>query len=307
MTMSRRTLLRDSAVMGGLAAITTMTGCATRASSAMQLAEHREPLPANPLTPPKEGSIPVAFVISEGIDMIDLCGPWEVFHQAASPIPFHLFSVGENRNPVKVMAGGMQLIADYTVHDAPQPKIVVIPAQFGTIGIVEWVRKVAPGADVTMSVCTGSDLLARTGLLAGKSATTHHGAYRQLAVDFPDIHVKRGVRFVEDGNIATAGGLSSGIDLALRVVQRYFGVEAAEKTAYQLEYQGTGWKNPESNAVYAKSRFSTPGHPVCPVCEMEVNAATAPQWTYKGETYYFMNEAHKKQFEENPEKYLGTM
>jgi len=86
-----------------------------------------------------------------------------------------------------------------------------------------------------MSVCTGAYLLAETGLLAGKSATTHHGAYVDLARKFPDIHVKRGARFVEDGNLASSGGLSCGIDLAFRVVERYFGREVAKQAAMAAE------------------------------------------------------------------------
>ena len=86
-----------------------------------------------------------------------------------------------------------------------------------------------------------------------------------------------GARFVEDGNLATAGGLSSGIDLALRVVERYFGREVAQKTAYDLEYQGQGWMNPESNQLYATAPVSTAEHPLCAVCGMDVDPATAPK------------------------------
>jgi YHS domain-containing protein len=125
-------------------------------------------------------------------------------------------------------------------------------------------------------------------------------------VDFPDIHVKRGARFVEDGNLATAGGLSSGIDLALRVVERYFGREAATKTAYQMEYQGQGWLNPDSNNIYAKVPISTEEHPLCPVCEMEVDRKVAPTSIYRGKTYYFCMDADKAAFDANPGKYLGS-
>jgi putative intracellular protease/amidase len=77
--------------------------------------------------------------------------------------------------------------------------------------VIAWVRKVTQTSDVTMSVCTGAFLLAKTGLLHGKSVATHHGAYAELAMAFPDMFVKRGARFVESGNIASSGGLSSGI------------------------------------------------------------------------------------------------
>ena len=170
--------------------------------------------------------------------------------------------------------------------------------------MLNWIRKVSKTTDVTMSVCTGAFVLASTGLLAGKPATTHHSAYKSLAVQYPDITVKRGARFVESGNIATAGGLTSGIDLALRVVERYFGRKAAEDTAYQLEYQGTGWTDPASNATYLQAATGSDEHPLCPVCGMEVDPKTAPKSVYKGKTYYFCSQDHKAQFDAAPEKWL---
>ena len=92
-----------------------------------------------------------------------------------------------------------------------------------------------------MSVCTGAFQLAKAGLLNGKPATTHHDFIDRFAKQYPDIDVKRGLRFVEGENISTAGGLTSGIDLALRVVERYFGRKIAEKTATYMEYQSKGW------------------------------------------------------------------
>jgi transcriptional regulator GlxA family with amidase domain len=70
-----------------------------------------------------------------------------------------------------------------------------------------------------MSVCVGSFVLARTGLLDGKSATTHHDAYAEFAKQLPKVHVVRGVRFVDEGNLATSGGLAAGIDLAMNVIE----------------------------------------------------------------------------------------
>jgi transcriptional regulator GlxA family with amidase domain len=131
--------------------------------------------------------------------------------------------------------------------------VVVIPAQDGVSpAMLDWIRKSAKTADLTMSVCTGTFVLAKTGLLSGKMATTHHGAYTDFAKQFPDIQLKRGARFVEDGNLASAGGLTCGTDLALHVVERYFGRERAEKTAYRMEYQGKGWLDPNSNQAYAQ-------------------------------------------------------
>jgi YHS domain-containing protein len=145
-------------------------------------------------------------------------------------------------------------------------------------------------------------------LLSGKPATTHHSSYTTLAVDFPDIQVRRGARYVETGNLATAGGLSSGIDLALRVVERYFGTEVATETAYQMEYFGDGWKNPESNAVYAKDRISAADHPLCPVCQMEVDPAMEgiPKSVFQGKSYYFCSKDHKEQFDKTPTAFLAA-
>jgi YHS domain-containing protein len=160
--------------------------------------------------------------------------------------------------------------------------------------MLEWIRKSAKTADVTMSVCVGAFVLAKTGLLSGKAATTIHHAYTDLAVQFPDIQVKRGARFVDEGNVASSGGLSSGIDLALHVVERYYGREVAERTAYFMEYQGRGWLDPNSNRVYAKA-VSTDEHPLCPVCGMVGERSLKS--VYKGTNYYFCSPNHKELFD----------
>ncbi|MGA2097504.1 MAG: DJ-1/PfpI family protein [Candidatus Acidiferrum sp.] len=261
----------------------------------------------SPLKPPAHGSIPVAFVVSDGAVVIDFSGPWAVFEAAYVPgrpeNPFQLYTVAATTKAIRA-TGGLKIIPNYTFESAPAPKVVVIPAQDGsTPAMLDWIRKSSKNADVTMSVCTGALVLASTGLLSGRSATTHHGAYKTFSTDFPDIRVKRGARFTEDGNTATAGGLSSGIDLALRIVERYFGRDVATKTAYQMEYQGRGWMNPDSNQVYAEAPISTEEHPLCPVCDMDADK-TAPNSVYKGKTYYFCMPDHKMRFDKAPEKYL---
>jgi transcriptional regulator GlxA family with amidase domain/YHS domain-containing protein len=250
----------------------------------------------------------VAFVLSEGAVIIDFCGPWEVFERVNVPGrtegAFHLYTVAKTADAIHV-GGGMKIVPDYTFDVAPAPKVIVIPAQDGSSSaMLDWIRKSTKNTDLTMSVCTGAFVLAQTGLLSGKSATTHHAAYKTFALEFPDIRLKRGARFTEDGNLATAGGLSSGIDLALRVVQRYFGYQAAVDTASMLEYQGPGWLNANSNEMYAKARISTDEHPLCPVCDMEVDPKISPKSAYKGKTYYFCTDEHKTSFDADPEKYL---
>jgi len=270
--------------------------------------------PVKPLKAPATGPIPVAFVITEGSVLIDFAGPWEVFQDVYVPnrgsgmddqMPFQLYTVSEKTDPVKI-SGGLRIVPDYAFASAPQPKVIVIPAQSGGIPAVDWIRRASGRADVTMSVCTGAFLLAATGLLAGKAATTHHSAYKSFAMKYPDVQTKRGARFVDEGNLASAGGLTSGIDLALHVVERYFGREVATSTAYQLEYQGLGWKDPASNAVYAKAMVSTDAHPLCPVCDMEVDKASAPKSVYAGKTYYFCSDTHKATFDAAPAKWIAA-
>jgi putative intracellular protease/amidase/YHS domain-containing protein len=260
------------------------------------------------LKPPDKGRIPVAFLISDGAVVIDFCGPWEVFQDVMVPsseeIPFRLYTVAETKKPIRT-SGGMQIVPDYTIEDAPPPKVIVIPAQSSrSPALLEWIKKSSKTTDVTMSVCTGAFVLAKTGLLNGKSATTYHGAFERFATQFPDVQLKRGARFVENGNLATAGGLSSGIDLALRVVERYYGREVARKTAYNMEYQGEGWMNPDSNQTYATSPASTLEHPLCVVCGMDVDSKVAPKSAFKGATYYFCSEDDKKTFDAAPEKFV---
>lgn len=264
----------------------------------------------NPLKPPAEGSIPVAFLISNGAVIIDFCGPWEVFRDVNIPSrqdhPFRLYTVSETTAPIQA-SGGMKIVPDYTLADAPAPKVIVIPAQSEpSAAVLEWIRKSTKNTDVTMSVCTGAFVLAKTGLLSGKAATTFHAAFKPFAMQFPDIQLKRGARFVEDGNLATAGGLSSGIDLALRVVERYYGRDVAEQTAYNMEYQGQGWMNANSNQVYASEPVSTAEHPLCPVCGMDVDPPTAPKSVFKGKTYYFCSPADKEIFDATPDKFANA-
>ena len=202
---------------------------------------------ANKLTPPADGQIPVAFAISRGATMIDFAGPWEVFQDVtlkgtggSHRMGFNLYTVSEKTEPIEA-SGGMKIVPDYTFENVPAPKVVVIPAQAGSATLHAWLRKIVDSTDVTMSVCTGAFQLGRAGLLSGKEATTHHDFFDQFAKAFPDVKLKRGLRFVENPKISTAGGLTSGIDLALRVVERYFGRETAEQTAFYMEYQSKGW------------------------------------------------------------------
>ena len=297
-SMNGRDLINSAARFGLIAALALFV--------IGQLVASAAPAEANSLKPPAKGDIPIAFVISEGAVVIDFCGPWEVFRDvmvSGGDHPFRLYTVSDKTDPIRA-GGGMKIVPDFTFANAPAPKVIVVPAQSEpSQEMLKWIRESTKNTDVTMSVCTGAFVLAKTGLLSGKSATTFHSAFNSFAMEFPDIQLKRGARFVENGNLATAGGLSSGIDLALRVVERYYGREVAQKTAYNMEYQGQGWMNPDSNQVYASAPVSTAEHPLCPVCGMDVDPATAPKSVFKGKTYYFCSDDDKKTFDAAPDKF----
>jgi len=157
-------------------------------------------------------------------------------------MPFRLYTVSDSKSPLRI-TGGMQVVPDYTFDEAPQPRIVVVGAQRGkSPKMLDWIRKMTAQSDVVMSVCTGAYRLAQAGVLKGKKATTHHDFYDDFQKQFPEVSLQRGLRFVQsDPVVFTAGGLSSGIDLALHIVELYFGRAAAEKTAKYMEYEGKGW------------------------------------------------------------------
>jgi transcriptional regulator GlxA family with amidase domain len=194
---------------------------------------------------PKRKTVKVAFMLGDNSNVIDTAGPWEVFQDVMlhgeGHHPFELFTVAPDKEPLR-MTGGLVVQPKYSIANAPQPNVIVVPAQKATDASRAWLREASAGTDVTMSVCTGAFQLARAGLLNGVAATTHHDFWDSFAKEFPDVELKRGLRFVDNGRIATAGGLTSGIDMALHVVARYFGVEAAAATATYMEYSSDAWR-----------------------------------------------------------------
>jgi putative intracellular protease/amidase/YHS domain-containing protein len=297
--MNRRELLQRSAAWSLAGPLLAGSAAAARAAPSTA-----------PLRAPPQGPIPVGVLLSAGAVVIDFCGPWEVFSNVALPDgapAFRLYTVGAATDPLRA-SGGLQVVPDFTFADAPAPRVVVIPAQQGAdAAALAWLRRVSGSSDLLMSVCTGAFVLARTGLLAGKPATTHHSAYTELAMKFPEIQVQRGARFVDAGNLASAGGLSSGIDLALHVVERYFGRETARQTADYMEYQGQGWLDANANAAYRAHRVAAPGQALCAVCEMDVDPRQAPRSSWQGTTYYFCMPEHKAAFDAAPAGYVAAL
>lgn len=216
---------------------------------------------ARSLKPSAKGQINVAFVISKDANVMDIAGPWEVFQDAmitpnGQPwregedmvMPFKPYTVSDSLKPVE----GLGVIPNYTFESAPKPQVIVIPAQSGrTEAQKSWLLANSRTADVTMSVCTGASILAAYGLLDGQTATTHHLYLQDFQKRFPSVHFVSGTRFVENEKVSTAAGLTSGIDLALHIVERYYGREVAQGTADFMEYRSELWKNPKLGDIKA--------------------------------------------------------
>ena len=194
---------------------------------------------------PRRREIRVAFLLTDHANVIDTAGPWEVFQdtQVDGRAPFRLYTVALERRSVR-MTGGLRIEPQHTIDDAPSPHLIVVPAQRATEPARRWLARASATADLTMSVCTGAFQLARAGLLDGLAATTHHDFHDAFATEFPRVELRRGLRFVDNGRIATAGGLTSGIDLALHVARRYFGTEVAAATARYMEHASDAWRVP---------------------------------------------------------------
>jgi transcriptional regulator GlxA family with amidase domain len=202
------------------------------------------------ITPPSGQPIYVAFVVDEGANVMDIAGPWETFGDvmigdgAQMRMPFRTYTISSKR--AAVSANGLHIVPDAAYSDGPTPNVVVVGAQGGREPEkLEWLREQVKSADVVMSVCTGAFVLGKAGLLDGLRATTHHEYYDAFAKAYPKVDLVRGPRFVENDKISTAGGLTSGVELALHVVARYFGEAAASKTAYYMEYNRSSTR-PES-------------------------------------------------------------
>lgn len=198
----------------------------------------------------RRGTVRVAFVITEGANVMDFAGPWEAFQDVeVRGGGFELYTVSDSRKPV-TMTGGLAVVPDHRFADAPPPHVVVVGAQRGSAAMDTWLKKVAPRADVVMSVCTGAFKLARVGLLDGKPATTHHDFFDDFARQYPAVRLERGRRWVQSSpKVYTAGGLTSGIDLALHIVAKYHGDEVADRTAFYMEHDGNGWKDATATPV----------------------------------------------------------
>ncbi len=186
----------------------------------------------------------VAILIFNDVEVLDFCGPFEVFSvtgRARDACPFQVLTVAEKAGPV-LTRNGLSVNPDCTLVGCPSPDILLIPGGMGTrrqmrnATLIAWIREQAASAELVLSVCTGALLLAKAGLLDGLGATTHHGALGLLAEMSPQVMVERQKRFVDSGRVITSAGISAGIDMALHVVARLLGEAEAWETARYMEY-----------------------------------------------------------------------
>ncbi|MFV1991383.1 MAG: DJ-1/PfpI family protein [Acidimicrobiales bacterium] len=190
----------------------------------------------------------IGILLFDGVDLLDAGGPYEVFltasrlaERSGDVAPFEVVTLTKNGAPVTAY-GGLGLEPHASVADAGPLDVVVVP---GTIDVVAAqndsellaaIAQLSVAAVLTTSVCTGAFLLASVGLLENKPWTTHWEDIDDLAEQSPSGGPRRGVRWVDSGDVITSAGLSAGIDMALHVVDRLAGSELALRTARQIDY-----------------------------------------------------------------------
>jgi transcriptional regulator GlxA family with amidase domain len=193
----------------------------------------------------------IGILLFDDVEVLDFAGPFEVFSvtawldQTASSStlekPFIVKTISEDGSMVNAR-NGLRVLPDYSFVDAPPFDILIVPGGMGTRreinndNMIKWILDQKIHVQFMTSVCTGALLLAKAGLLNHKKATTHWGSYDWLQNEFPDVIVERNVKFVDEGNILTSGGISAGINMSFHLVKRLLGKEIAQQTAKRMEY-----------------------------------------------------------------------
>ncbi len=190
-------------------------------------------------------ALTLGAVLYEGFELLDLFGPLEMF-TALPADKLEVVMIAEQSGPVR--AGSMSqapmpsVIADYGFNDAPPLDIILLPGGMGTIpeleneAMLSFLRGRAKTADITCSVCSGSALLARAGLLDGKRATSNKQVFALATSQSDKVQWVERARWVDDGNRVTSSGVSAGTDMSLAIIARLFGEDVANQIADGAEY-----------------------------------------------------------------------
>jgi transcriptional regulator GlxA family with amidase domain len=191
----------------------------------------------------------VGILVFPEVEVLDFCGPFEVFsvtrldedRRRQDQSPYEVVLVAEQPGVV-VATGGLKVVPDHALDDCPPLDVVVVPGGWGTRRemlndrLINWLKERARQVTTLTSVCTGSLLLGKAGLLDGKRATTHWRVLEEMRIWFPAVNVIDDQHVVEEGDLLTSAGISAGIDMALRVVTRHHGEAIARATARYMEY-----------------------------------------------------------------------
>jgi transcriptional regulator GlxA family with amidase domain len=187
----------------------------------------------------------IAIFIFDDVEVLDFAGPFEVFNIAGDvidPTPFNTYTVAVSAEPVKAR-GLLSINPHFTIDNCPPPDVLLIPGGVGTRPllkdplVLEWLKAQSEKVELLLSVCTGALVLGQAGLLAGLSATTHHTTFDLLRELSPTTNVIENQRFVDNGRIITAGGVSAGIDMALYVARKFLGEAQVDLIIKEMEYQ----------------------------------------------------------------------
>ena len=188
-------------------------------------------------------------VLYEGFELLDMFGPLEMF-TALPAAQLRVVMIAEVAGPVR--AGSLSgndmpaFIADYGFDDAPPLDLILLPGGVGTFAALEstamldFLKARAPDARITASVCSGSALLAKAGLLDGRRATSNKMFFNLAATQSDKVDWQTEARWVDDGAFVTSSGVSAGIDMSLAIIARLFGMETAEQIAIGAEYTWHG-------------------------------------------------------------------
>jgi len=191
----------------------------------------------------------VGILIFPNVEVLDFCGPFEVFSvtrlneetRYGDVSPIEVLLIAETKDTV-VATGGLKVIPDVTLETCPPLDILVVPGGWGTRAeaknkrLLDWIAERGRSVETLTSVCTGSMLLGQAGLLDGRRATTHWRSLERMRDAFPAVTVEEKLHVVEHDHVLTSAGISAGIDMALRVVIRYFGETVARGTVRNMEY-----------------------------------------------------------------------
>lgn len=193
-----------------------------------------------------EQKIKVGVLLFNEVEVLDFAGPFEVFSVATHPITqksvFEVSTVGET-GEVIFARNGLKVQPHYSFSNAPEYDVLIVPGGYGADEVerynqvmIDWIRVLDQKVKILASVCTGAFILAEAGLLHALRATTHWMDIEKLQGEYPHIQVEGGVKYIDEGHIITAGGISAGINMALHIVGRLVGEDAARETAKRMEY-----------------------------------------------------------------------